>query len=137
MRRISLLLATLAAVGCGEPRYYPVRGVVLDEAGAPLKELAGATIEFEAVSQAVSAVGEIQPDGRFVMTSESPDDGCLPGEHRVVIGPVPIDGDRGRVQVIDPAYAKFDTSKLTVTVAKSPNDLPIRVKRFDPDAAAP
>lgn len=135
MQRASaaFFLVGLIVVGCAEPRYYPVRGVVQDESGATLKELDGAVVEFEAVGQSVSAVGEIQPDGSFVMTSERDGDGCLPGEHRVVIGRVPVDGDRGALSVVDPKYHRLETSELTVTVKKERNEIPLRLKRISPN----
>lgn len=132
--KIVFLLSVLSLLGCGEPRYFPVTGIVVDENGTPLKELSGATIVFDAVGQAVSAVGEIEDDGRFSLTSEVADDGCLPGEHRVTVGQVFSDGDVPTARVIDPKYHDGATSGLTVTVEKKRNDLRITLKRYQPAA---
>ena len=45
-----LIIACLVSVGCSDQPYYPVRGKVVDEAGQPLKELAGAQISFKPVA---------------------------------------------------------------------------------------
>jgi hypothetical protein len=115
------LFLLLTIIGCAEAKYYPVRGIIVDETGKPFVELEGAAVSFEAVGQPVSAVGEVGPDAKFVMTTEIADDGCLPGEHRVVISPQTSDGDLPLPRVIHSRYERLETSGITVTVKKERN----------------
>ena len=124
------VLAMLVCIGCQEPKYYPVSGVVVDDQGLPLKELSGASVVFEAVDQPVSAVGEIGNDGSFAMSSEIADDGCIVGEHRVAIGLIFRDGDGPQVKILDPKYESTETSPLKVTVEKEANRVRLQVERF-------
>lgn len=138
MQKHSTALVALSALaccfGCGNPKYFPVTGIVVDDQGKPLTELNGATVVFEAAEQAISAVGEVQADGTFTMSSEVADDGCIPGKHRVAIGLVFGDGDGPQVRVVDPKYDSVKTSDLTVEIEKRHNHVRLQLKRFDPQA---
>lgn len=124
-----LLLAAGVFAGCAEPKYYPVRGQVVDESGQPLKELAGAQISFKPAADPQDAVGEIRSDGTFSLTSEHPDDGCFPGENAVSISPPFLSADHRQPAVIDPKYHDFETSGLKVTVEKKSNNVTLQVER--------
>jgi hypothetical protein len=130
-RLILFLVAPIAlfCLGCTEPKYFPVRGTIVDETGKPLTELAGANISFESLEKPVSAVAEVRADGSFSMTTETSDDGCLPGEHRVTIGRVFLSADRPLPPVINPKYENPETSGLKVTVEKKSNDIKLQVER--------
>jgi len=125
----ALAIACLVSLGCSDQKYYPVRGKVVDEAGQPLTELAGAQISFKPVGQPGDAVGEIRADATFNMTSELTDDGCPPGENLVSISPVFRSSDRREPAVIDPKYHSFETSDLKVNVEKRSNNLTLKVER--------
>mgnify|MGYP001325404254 CR=1 FL=1 len=138
MQKLSLPLVGLSVLvccfGCGDPKYFPVTGIVVDEQGKPFTELNGATVVFEAVEQSSSAVGEVQADGTFSMSSETADDGCVPGKQRVAIGLVFGDGDGPQVRVVDPQYDTVKTSELTVDIEKKHNHIRLQLKRFAPQA---
>ncbi len=129
--RLSLFLfaTTLFCLGCTEPKYFPVRGKIVDETGKLVTELAGAQISFDSVSQPVSAVAEVRSDGTFKMTTETTEDGCLPGEHRVAIGRVFLSADRQLPPVIHSKYESAETSGLKVNVGKKSNDVTLQVER--------
>jgi hypothetical protein len=85
----TLLLAVLAAAGCGktpEP-IYPVEGIVR-VGGRPLKD---GTIQFEMIERGTSgkrytSTSTIDPDGRYrLRTFER--DGAPAGRHRVWVSP--------------------------------------------------
>jgi hypothetical protein len=84
--RHSSLLLGLAfftfVVGCGsgKPKVEPVRGKVTID-GQPLTE---GTIVFHP-SQGRPALGMVQQDGSYVLTTLHESDGALAGEHRVTI----------------------------------------------------
>ena len=126
---IVLSSASLFAIGCTEAKYYPVRGKIVDAAGQPVTELAGAQLSFEAVGKNVSAVAEVRPDASFAMTTEANEDGCVPGEHRVCIARVFLSSDRQQPAVIDPKYESYETSGLKVNVEKKTNDVVLEVER--------
>lgn len=78
-------------VGCGEaveapPKTYKVSGKVTYK-GQPVSK---ATVTFQALDAGDSAnrrpaIGEIQPDGTYQLSTFNPDDGALPGDYQVVI----------------------------------------------------
>src|SRR5262245_9136078 len=68
--------------GCGGPRFHPVRGIVVFPDGKPLS---GGWVTFEPLDSGVktSAVGDIQPDGTFQLTTARNGDGAMAGRYRV------------------------------------------------------
>ncbi len=128
---LNLFVVIAGAVGCQEPKYFPVDSKIVDESGQPIMELAGAAISFEATHAPVSAVGEVRGDASFTLTTETSGDGCLPGEHRVSIGRVFLAADAPQPLVIDPKYESYETSGLTVNVEKKRNQVELKVKRLE------
>ena len=130
-----LPLFSVASCGAKHPATYPVKGVVLFEDGTPVTS---GTVEFLSKSQSINARGEIQPDGKFTLTTFRPNDGAVAGEHDVVIiqsflsdalGEV-THQQHGKVQtarIVDPALASYDTSTLSKTVEQKENHLELRV----------
>jgi hypothetical protein len=88
MVRGTAVLALLLATGCGQdgPKLAPVRGTVYYK-GVPLK---GGTIVFapdpERGGQGPLAVGEVRPDGTYLLRTEG-DRGAVPGWHRITVSP--------------------------------------------------
>jgi hypothetical protein len=80
--RWSLLLAPLLLVGCGEqrPTRVPVSGRVTID-GKPL-EVGCVQVQPEGHRPAAGTIG---PDGRYQLMTYEPNDGCVLGEHPVVI----------------------------------------------------
>ena len=128
----SLLLLILLAAGCSykpaePPMTVAVGGKVILVSGSPLT---GGRVVFkpkEAGKQ--EAVGEINPDGSYKLTSYIKDDGAVPGEYTVVIEKISYKTGNA-VEVRLPVAAKYlssRTSDLSVTV-KQGGDYPIRLK---------
>jgi hypothetical protein len=85
--RLGVVLAALAAAGCGGSKAYPVKGKVTYE-GKPMK--GGGSISFvpTAKQEGKAAGGEIKEDGTYELMTNKPGDGSMPGEFRVVISQV-------------------------------------------------
>ena len=121
-------LVLFAAGGCG-PRLYPVRGTVTYPDGRPVTE--GLVVfESDGAAKPVSARGEIQPDGRYRLSTFRPGDGVPPGKYRVLVAPRsdPNAVDRApKPPPFDPRFASFQTSGLEVDVAAGTAEYPIQV----------
>ena len=91
------LIVLFAAAGCSKkstlPKTFPVHGKVVFQDGQPVT--AGIVrflprIDFATVNDVFSAVGNIQPDGTFTLSTFKPDvkaAGAVVGEHHVVVEP--------------------------------------------------
>jgi hypothetical protein len=87
---VSGLLAVALAAGCGggKPGPVPVKGVLKVD-GQPV---AGAVVVFQPRDPGgKEAYGTTDASGAFKMTTDSPGDGALPGQYKVVIQP-PAEG---------------------------------------------
>jgi hypothetical protein len=127
------LLAT--AVGCGGPKFYPVKGQLVFPDGNPVTGAENGTVVFEATGpdgKGYSATGPIDAQGRFEMTTETPRDGAVPGPNKVSITPPQPTGDTPLVRVLSPKYEKADTSGLTADVKPQSNDIKLTVEPAKP-----
>jgi hypothetical protein len=79
---IVMIVATLAATGCGRSGIYPVKGSVRYPDGSPVTT---GKVLIDSSSAGVGSWGSILPDGTFRMGTHSPTDGVPAGEHRVAI----------------------------------------------------
>jgi hypothetical protein len=124
---VALLVAALAGCGGG---MYPVRGTVTYDDGTPVTK---GLVVFERVSggPAVTARGQIQPDGRYELSTDKPGDGVPVGKYRVLLNPLDLSDvpDEQRVLPFDIKYLKFETSGLEFEVKSGSNDFPIAVTR--------
>jgi hypothetical protein len=105
-----------------------VRGKVYLPSGSVMT---GGRIMFKPKNKAIQeAVGEINTDGSFKLTSFNKDDGAVPGEYVVVLDRTSYKtGAAVETQVFIPAkYRNESTSDLTVTVGESQSEYPIRLK---------
>ena len=92
--RIVLLVMLSFSWGCGArpatdlPKTYPVTGNVFDVSNRPMT---GGFVEFQSkTDQNVMAIGNIQPDGSFVVSTYidgTEVTGAVPGEHAVTVHP--------------------------------------------------
>ena len=126
--------ALLTAMGCGSGGTYPVSGkLVYEDNGQPVTELAGFTVTFTSQALGKSAIGTIQEDGTFRLTSVRTNDGAFPGTYKVIISqphPRPERGER-RTPVIDTVYEDPSKTPLERTVeAKSDNEFTFELKRL-------
>lgn len=115
----------LGGCGSGHPPTYRAGGKVTFADGRPLP---GGWVEFQPVDSQhrVSARGEIQPDGTFELGTFGPRAGAIEGEHRALVTPPPLQGDRDDMKsvplVIDPRFQRFETSGLKYTVTRSASE---------------
>ena len=79
---------------------------------------------------AVSAQGEIRPDGTFRLGTVRPGDGLPPGKYRVLINPMDLSDlpDDKKDIPFDFKYLNFKTSGLELEV-KGDTDYPIRLAK--------
>ena len=135
-RRRSLVLAFagMAAIfafgsGCKQtPRVVPVAGKVLYNG----KPLPFGSVMFQP-DQGQAAVGDIQADGSFKLSSYGPDDGAVPGKHKVSVScyeghrPGKASGDSLGKLLIPLKYTRFGSSGLTAevqdTAGKDPQEV--------------
>jgi hypothetical protein len=124
--------AALVAAGCGGGANapYPVEGTVFLD-GQPAKELAGGTVTFNSTALHKSASGEIQADGTYRLGSLKQDDGAIPGKYQVTVSPPETAGagERGSRRPGAKPVAFEEPKNLEVTVERTTNDIPIRLKR--------
>lgn len=112
-----------AAAGCDSgPKVVPVSGTVLID-GQPL---AHGSIQVS-VEGHRAAAGKIGSDGRFTLTTTDDGDGVLVGTHKVIVVGTETLGPGAHKWHAPPAYAKYDTSGLTITVDKPTKDLKIEL----------
>ena len=128
-------LVGMTLLGCGSkplegPPTVPVNGkVVFTKNGSlePIVDRQGA-IEFESVEQpGVKAVGDIQPDGSFTVSTlvqGGAKPGAVTGQHRVRL----LLDDRAQ-QFVAPQFLRFDKSGIAVTVAEPQSDVQIQIWR--------
>jgi len=127
-----VLLAFL--VGCGNGNVSLRGTVTFADTGEPLTQ---GTVSF-LHSDGRQSRGTIQPDGTYVVGTETATDGLPPGTYRVVITGadkgIPPEGDTGGsytwVPQIDRRYEDPATSELSVTVDASTRTFDIQVDRF-------
>jgi hypothetical protein len=135
-RRSSWVLAfasVAAIVACGSgckqtPRVVPVAGKVLYNG----KPLPFGSVMFQP-DQGQAAVGDIQADGSFKLSSYGPDDGAVPGTHKVSVScyeghrPGKASGDSLGKLLIPLKYTRFGSSGLTAevqdTAGKDPQEI--------------
>jgi hypothetical protein len=133
VKRFLLLPFLAAALGCGSGgpfEYVKVHGKVTYEDGSPIPSkglrLRFAAMDAPKVANAVPrpAFARVDDKGEFASaTSYKPDDGLIPGKHKVAIeasggGPnatVPVPKD----------YQSISTTPLTVDTAKLPFEIKV------------
>ncbi len=114
-RAITLFALLLCGCwGCGSssgtlPSLIPVKGKVTYK-GQPLTK---GTIRFEPDGYGRMATGKIQPDGTFVLSTLSKDDGVVAGFHKVYVNET---GPNPKKELVPKKYTLPTTSKLTAEV---------------------
>ena len=131
-RTLSLVLAALAClVGCGEGKTAPVNGRVKLKDGSDVSVLAGYSLTFEAEGGKTSAVGDVNRDGTFKLSTFGANDGAMPGKYRVAINPPNNpDPDKPPTKSKLPAkYANLETSGLAVEVKPGQNNIELELDK--------
>ncbi len=129
------LAVVLLTAGCNSLKTYAVEGqVIWLDSQKPAVELAGYTVSLESPDARVSATGDVDKEGKFRLSTFTPNDGAVPGKHRVALTPPdPYDVDKPRPKaLIHRDYHAFDTSKITVEVERKRNEITIKVGSAKP-----
>lgn len=132
LRPCGLALAVLAClVGCGEGKTAPVNGRVKMKDGGDVSVLKGYSLTFEAEGGKSSAVGEVNADGTFRLSTFGANDGAIPGKYRVAINqPNNPDPDKPPTKSKLPAkYENLDTSGLTAEVKPGQNNIELELDK--------
>jgi len=132
LRPLGLALAVLACVaGCGEGKTAPVNGRVKLKDGSDVSVLKGYSLTFEAEGGKSSAVGEVNADGSFQLSTFGAYDGAVPGKYRVAINqPNNPDPDKPPTKSKLPAkYANLDSSGLTAEVKPGQNNIELELDK--------
>ncbi len=107
------ILTLVAGWGCGKSSpalvtTVPVKGKITHK-GKPLTK---GTIVFEPTDRGKEAFGPIQPDGTFVLTTYTDNDGAVAGTHRVYVAAPPKPG-------FPLKYTQPSSSRVEVEVSAS------------------
>jgi len=131
LRTFGLALALLACLlGCGGGKTAPVNGRVKLKDGSDVGVLAGYSLTFEAEGGKTSAVGDINPDGTFKLSTFGANDGAVPGTYRVAINQPSPDPDKPPTKSKLPAkYASLETSGLTAEIKPGPNNVELELDK--------
>ena len=144
-RLSTLVVVALLPVGCGPsyPTCYPVSGKVTFN-GEPVTQ---GTVTFYP-ADGRSAIGKIQPDGSYSLTTFETGDGALAGNHAVTIKATTVSGPAAPSSFEDelsqanssaPAgeatvtwlvperLSRRESSDLTATVAKESNQIDFNI----------
>lgn len=118
-------LVVVAALGCGETvpihKTYAVRGKVLRKNGEPFS---GGAIQFQSASNPnLSAMGEIQADGSYALSSFAGDqklDGAAEGSYRVtIVPPMPPDQNVEPITLPKEYTVQPQDNEITITLNRS------------------
>jgi hypothetical protein len=124
------LLVVILAGGCGSG-IHPVEGTVVWEDGTPAKELEGSHVVFDLPELHLGARGVVQADGSFRLTTNTPDDGAMVGEHTVYVLErrklVTLGGTTLAPGIMEARFASAATSGLKATVAAGKNHITLTV----------
>jgi hypothetical protein len=114
--------------GCGSS-LQPVRGTVMLPDGKPA---AGSQVVFDGPigGKAVSARGDVQPDGSFELSTSQPGDGVPLGKYRVQVNPPPlVNAEAAQRLPYSAKYTDFSTSELEYEVKPGSNEFPIQLTK--------
>ena len=118
-----LLLPTILGCGDGRPERVPVSGVILID-GKPLTH---GFIQVIPEGQR-AAHGDIGEDGKFQLRTFDPNDGCVPGKHKVAIIATESLGPGGQRWHAPKKYMSAETSELEIEVKPDgPNDVKVEL----------
>lgn len=128
--RLAVVMLLLAApLGCSGGK-VPVRGVVTLDDGSPLTK---GLVVFERRDGGppITARGEIQPDGRYEISTDKPSDGVPLGRYKVLVNPLDLSDvpDEQKLLPFDVKYTKFATSGLECEVKAGGTEFPIKLDR--------
>ncbi len=116
-------IVTVAALcggtlGCGGPTTHSLAGrVVYAHDQSPAGDLVGYTVTAVCSDPPLTAVGEVQSDGSFELSTFQEGDGAVAGKYRVALGaPLPFGDEPPPPSPIDARYGDLDKSGLQIEV---------------------
>lgn len=115
---LACLVVFAQLVGCGyrRPKRVPVSGLVLID-GTPLRAPAKGVAHVRLVPpDGRPAIGQIDSEGRFRLTTFEGEDGCLLGKQKVEVMVYEQISPAARRWLVPKKYADFRTSGKTVTI---------------------
>lgn len=135
---LSALVLSLAAAGCSNGRLptYPASGQVLFADGSPVRMGA---IELKSREHGIHARGDIDAEGRFVLTTYEAGDGAVAGMHDCVVVQMVIVEEIANFRpstegVVHPRFGAYSSSGLVAEVAQvGRNDLRVIVEPLRDD----
>jgi hypothetical protein len=125
-RGVYLLPLMLAVAGCSDSSrepVFPVQGQVLFQ-GRPA---VGAQVVFQPVGKGDTVVrpsGQVDSDGKFVLTTYAVGDGAPAGEYEVTVELWVSKNERPAVNQLPSRYRQGRSSGLRATIAAGANQLP-------------
>jgi hypothetical protein len=138
IQRITLCFMAMcvASAGCSDRlRTYPVNGKVQFKTGGVVHV---GTVELKSREHSVHALGPIQSDGSFTLTTYKDGDGAIAGIHDcVVVQFVMAEGLAGHkpstIGVVDRRYASYSTSGMQVDISTNKkNEIVLEVEGLLP-----
>jgi len=129
---LGVALAVLACLaGCSESKTAPVSGRVKLKDGNDVSVLKGYSLTFESEDGKTSAVGDVNADGTFQLSTFGANDGAVPGKYRVAINQPPNpDPDKPPTKSKLPAkYANLDSSGLTAEIKPGQNNIELELDK--------
>lgn len=117
-----LTLPGLVACSDGLPERVPVSGRVTIDG----KPLTVGSVRFLPPSGR-PAVGEVDAEGRFVLTTFGEDDGCVLGTHQVTVHALEALGGNAQRWNVPKKYATPETSGLTESIGGPRDDVLIEL----------
>lgn len=124
----AVVILLVGAAGCGAG-LHPVRGKVTLPDGTPL---AGGQVVFqrEGEGETISARGDIEADGSYSLSTQTPGDGAPMGKYKVIVNPPPaVDAEAPAKRAPAAKYSDFSTSGLEFEVNPGMNEFPIQVTK--------
>src|SRR5687767_13278701 len=125
----SALALSCAFVGCNDSPYElaPVRGVVtLNEKRLPQGGIMFSPVaKGDSANSGKAAVGKIQPDGSFSLTTFEDNDGAIVGEHWVTI----VNHDEENLPDGVPEFARIQVPQKKIVESGRDNQIDITLTR--------
>jgi hypothetical protein len=118
------VVLAVSALGCGDgrPERVPIAGIVLID-GKPLEKAFVRVVP----ETGRPSIGETDVNGRFSLTCYEPNDGAMPGTHKVAVIAVKEISGAAIMWRAPKKYSIIDSSGLQLAVDAPKDDVEIRI----------